>query len=77
MMSFEEKAKLARAATEARTRGDIEEAEKLLAMLPLSLWAARCAVQTVGVEGLEEAKRYGLNFSDVEEQYGPRWYEHA
>jgi hypothetical protein len=26
---------------------------------------------------LEEAKKQGFNFSEVEEQYGQHWYEHV
>jgi hypothetical protein len=77
MMSEEEKGDLAMAIIEAERRGDMEEAERLLDMLPLPEWLAKCAFVHYGKDGLEQAKQSGLNFSEVEEKYGPQWYEHV
>jgi hypothetical protein len=77
MMTLQEKKQIIIAAQDAERRGDSEGARRIKLQLPLPLWLAKCALQMFGLDGLEEAKRQGMNFSEVEEQYGSHWYEHV
>jgi hypothetical protein len=69
MMTEDEKGDLALAIIEAERRGDMDEAKRLTDMLPLSDWVAKCAFMHYGKDGLDQAKKDGLNFSEVEELF--------